>query len=152
MKQKYIDFIKQAEKSDEYWAETIISDFTEEVCRLMDKRGINRTKLANKINSSPAYITKVLRGNANFTLTTMTKLARALGAVVRVHLAPENVVVRWEDKHISTDSKIDIFLQPEDQLKREMRFIVIGATSNSPVINAPVHLENNDINYHATHV
>ena len=100
MKQKYIDFIKQAEASNEYWIETIISDFTEEVCRLMNEHNVSRVALAEKMNTSPAYVTKVLRGNTNFTLATMTKIARALGTIVRVHLAPKDAVVSWDDEYI----------------------------------------------------
>ena len=142
MKQKYIDFIREAESSNEYWIETIISDFTEEVCALMDKQGITRIELANKINSSPAYITKVLRGNVNFTLATMTKLARALGTVVRVHLAPEDVVVRWEDVNLSTDSKFDVFIRSENYIEAEIRPIVVIADSLNTVTSPPLYGEN----------
>lgn len=100
-KNRYADFIIAAENTDEYWAQTSIIDFTEEVLRLMEIRGLTKSDLAKRLNMSPAYITKVLRGNVNFTLLTMTKLARALGAVVRIHLAPDGVVVFWQDQHVT---------------------------------------------------
>jgi transcriptional regulator with XRE-family HTH domain len=95
---RYSNFIRSAEESNEYWTETAISDFTEELCRLMNEKGVSRSELALRIDHSQAYITKVLRGNVNFTLATMTKLARALDAVVRIHLAPQRVVVEWNDR------------------------------------------------------
>jgi len=97
MKQEYLDLLREAEASNEYWTETAIADFTEELCRLMESKGISRSQLAAKIGHSPAYITKALRGNVNFTLATMTEFARALDAVVRIHLAPSDTVVEWKD-------------------------------------------------------
>lgn len=107
MKTKYKDFIKKLRDSDEYWAESIKSDFTEELCRLMSEQDISRTELAERIGAKPSYITKILRGNANFTLVSMTKLARALGAIVRVHLAPKNATVEWQDKFESADIEVN---------------------------------------------
>ena len=98
MKQKYTDFLTESENSIEYWTETIISDFTSEICRVMEEKNISRTALAEKIGASPAYVTKVLRGNINFTLATMTKLARALGMIVRIHLAPDGVILHWSEE------------------------------------------------------
>lgn len=97
---RYSDFIQTSKLSNEYWTETAITDFTEELCRLMENKGVTRADLAQRIGHSQAYVTKVLRGNVNFTLATMTKLARALDAVVRVHLAPEGVVVEWNDRAV----------------------------------------------------
>lgn len=95
MKSEYINFLKDMENSVEYWTETTIVDFTEEICRVMKEKNITRRELATRLGTSQPYVTKVLRGNINFTLATMTKLARALGMIVRVHLAPDGVIVRW---------------------------------------------------------
>ena len=102
MRREYEQFLEEAQSSAEYWAQIAILDFTEEVCRLMSARGVKRSELAKRIGSKPSYITKVLRGNANFTLTSMTKLARALDSVVRIHLAPSGVVVHWDHEHTAT--------------------------------------------------
>ena len=77
-----------AERHEEYWTERVIAEFTEDLSRWMEAKGISQAELAASIGVSPPYISKVLKGNANLTLATMTKLATALGAVVRVHLAP----------------------------------------------------------------
>lgn len=80
---------------DEYWIELAKLDFTEEICRRMEKIGCNRKELADKIGVSPAYITKILRGNANFTIESMTKISRALGAALRCHIQSEGEVFTW---------------------------------------------------------
>jgi transcriptional regulator with XRE-family HTH domain len=97
-KDKYEKFLVSTRESLEYWTEVGILDFTEDLCALMDRNNVSRTKLANLIGNSPAYITKVLRGDVNFTLATMTKLAHALNAVVHVHLSPEGAIVHWKDE------------------------------------------------------
>lgn len=142
MKQKYIDFFKQTEESNEHWTEIAISDYTDEICRLMDKEGINRTELADKIDSTPAYITKALRGNVNFTLATMTKLARALGAVVRVHLAPDDVIVRWRDEP-TIDSEINILAQLEGYYLTDIEYVA----ADNPFGRANLIQNNSDSNH-----
>jgi transcriptional regulator with XRE-family HTH domain len=77
-----------AERHDEYWTERAIIEFTEELSRWMEARGISQAELAAAIGASQPYVSKVLKGNVNFTLATLTKLARAVGAMVHIQLAP----------------------------------------------------------------
>lgn len=77
-----------ADKTEEYWAQRAILQFTEELSRLMEQKGVSRAELAAAIGVSQPYITKVLKGNVNFTLATMTKLAMALGAVLHIQIVP----------------------------------------------------------------
>ena len=49
---------------------------------MMVEKNITKTDLAKKIGVSKAYITKVLRGEANFTVETMVKFSMALGCVI----------------------------------------------------------------------
>lgn len=89
--------LKEAEQTVDYWVNGPIVEFTEDVCMLMEQQGVSRAELARRLGTSRAYITKLLGGDANFTLETMTKVAMALGAAVHVHLAPQDAVVRWKD-------------------------------------------------------
>ena len=59
-------------------------DFTDTLETLMQRRGVNNSELARRIETSPAYITKILRGSTNFTLETMVKLVRALDGELHV--------------------------------------------------------------------
>jgi hypothetical protein len=65
------ELFAQAEEHADYGVAGAILEFTEGVVREM------------------AYVTKILRGKANFTLETMVRLARALGAELRVQIATE---------------------------------------------------------------
>ncbi len=82
------DLYKRAEGHDDYWLAGTVQEFTEEIFRLMEREEVSRSELARRLGTSPAYITKILRGNANFTLMTMVRLAKALGAELRIQLTP----------------------------------------------------------------
>jgi ribosome-binding protein aMBF1 (putative translation factor) len=84
----FTGLLAEARQHLDYWVAGAENAFTEELARAMDEQDVSRTELARRIGTSPAYITKVLRGNANFTLTTMTKLALAVGMQLRVRLEP----------------------------------------------------------------
>lgn len=61
-----------------YVAEGMKLDITEEICRIMKEKNMNRSQLAERMQTSCAYITKVLRGNVNMTLLSIAKFAVAL--------------------------------------------------------------------------
>lgn len=82
------DLYREAESHDDYWLAGIGQGFTEALFALMEQQGISRSELARRLGSSPAYVTKILRGNTNFTLATMSRLSRAVGADLRIQLEP----------------------------------------------------------------
>ena len=102
MTKSYRALFAEAEEAIEYWTEIPITEFLEDINRLMSEGAITRAELARRIDAKPSYVTKILRGNANFTMTTMVKLARALNSAVHVHVAPRDVAVNWT--HESLDS------------------------------------------------
>ena len=95
MSASFNDLLEKAKTRIEFWIQESIVDFTEEVFRKMGEQGISKAKLAEKINVSPAYVTKILQGNTNFTLETMVKVARALNSRVRIHLQREDCQSEW---------------------------------------------------------
>jgi antitoxin component HigA of HigAB toxin-antitoxin module len=93
-----IDFaalMEQARETDDYWIEKAKLDFTEEVVEHMEKRGMNRVELARRLGRSPAYVTKLLRGNNNFTLQTMVQLSQSFGCQFRIHLHSKDTHCQW---------------------------------------------------------
>jgi transcriptional regulator with XRE-family HTH domain len=94
---KFAKLFDQAEQSPEYWRQSAALDFAEDFFRLMEESGVSRAELARRMGTSQAYITQALRADANFTLGTMTRLAMALGHIVRIHLAPRHSVTVWRD-------------------------------------------------------
>lgn len=72
--------INERKDTTEYKIEEAKLDFILNVNRAMKERNISKSKLAEKLNTSKSYITKILQGdNVNFTIETMVKISTALG-------------------------------------------------------------------------
>ena len=82
----FSELFERAEEHEDYWVAGAILEFTEDVVREMERQGMTRTALAQRLGATPAYVTKLLRGKVNFTLATMVRLARALNAEIHVQL------------------------------------------------------------------
>ena len=120
MRKKKFDFSKffiEAKKSDVYWVEGAIIEFTEEIVRLMKLRGINRVELARRLGTSPAYVTKLLRGDNNFTLETMIKVSRALDSELQIHLQPDGTTTKWFDVLKSEKKRVSRKRSVKDDFK-----------------------------------
>jgi transcriptional regulator with XRE-family HTH domain len=87
--------IETAKQKNSYWVETAKLDFSFELNRMFKRSGMTQAELATKIDSSPAYITKVFRGDTNFTIETMVKLARAVDGELHIQITPINQNKRW---------------------------------------------------------
>jgi transcriptional regulator with XRE-family HTH domain len=102
---KYAKLVNRTRKSVDYRAQAAMRDFVRDLIERMDRQGLSQAKLAEAIDASPAYVSKVMRGDVNFTLETMTKLAMATGGRVRVDIvdgtaarsrpAPARAKVSW---------------------------------------------------------
>jgi len=74
---------------EEFATDKNILKFTIELNRLFEKIGISKKEFADRIGSSKAYVTRVFKGEANFTIATMTKLVNALEGTVEIHITPK---------------------------------------------------------------
>jgi transcriptional regulator with XRE-family HTH domain len=97
--------LDEAQKRDAYWVADAIYTFTEELHKLTESKNISRAELARRLGVSPAYVTKIFRGNVNFTIDSMVRLARAVGARLHLHLAPEGQEVGRPCAHSRTRQK-----------------------------------------------
>lgn len=84
MNQKQSNVLDRFRDTLDYEVAKVELAFTESLETLMQQRGVNKSELAKRIHTSPAYITKILRGSTNFTLETMVKLVRALDGELTV--------------------------------------------------------------------
>jgi len=98
----------KAKKSDTFWIEKALLEFTEDVIGRMEQVGMSRSQLAAEIDASPAYVTKILRGSTNFTLQSMVRIGRALGCELRTHLQPEGMQSKWFDVLIHKPATIKL--------------------------------------------
>ncbi|MDR1581526.1 MAG: helix-turn-helix transcriptional regulator [Synergistaceae bacterium] len=84
MKSAY-DFWAEELRKPEYWYEKLKSVFSNNFFRLMTEKNIGKAQLAKKIGVSKPYISKILRGDENFTVKTLAKVAFALGCEIDVN-------------------------------------------------------------------
>ena len=93
----YIDrTLKKQEQSAIFWEEMAIIGFTEAVLERMESAGISKKDLAERMNVSAAYITKLMGGSNNFTLRTMVNIARSLGSELHFDLRKPLGMVNWQ--------------------------------------------------------
>ncbi|OFC36909.1 helix-turn-helix domain-containing protein [Acidithiobacillus caldus] len=88
-------FIEESRDRDVYLVEKAKLDFAfslEEQRRLSGKKPAD---IAKALKVSRAYISKVFRGDVNFTIESMVKLARAVGAELTVRATPAPASVDW---------------------------------------------------------
>lgn len=95
----------------EFQVEELSLAFTESVLLRMEELGdMSGAQLAERMESSKPYVSKLLKGKSNFTLETLVKLARALECRVE---APKLIplesktqsaqVVRFIRRHVVTE-------------------------------------------------
>jgi transcriptional regulator with XRE-family HTH domain len=80
--------LKAARQTHEYRAEGASIEFTNAMLTRMHQLDVSRSQLASRIGVNPAYISKILRGDTNFSLETMVKIANALDSEFRCRLQP----------------------------------------------------------------
>lgn len=79
--------LKERKNTAEYKIEEAKLDFILNVNKAMKEQNITRSKLAEKLNTSKSYITKILQGdNVNFTIETMVKISSALGGTFKTKI------------------------------------------------------------------
>lgn len=94
------ELFSKLENNPVYWVESAKLKFTEELCRILSIEGISRADFAQRIGSHRSYVTKILRGNVNFTLESMVRLTRALNAEIEFKIVPKNRnVSMWQENY-----------------------------------------------------
>ena len=84
MRETLIERITKTEEGKRlYEQERAILDVTELICELMEQEGVSRSKLARRLGKSKSYVTRLLAGNANMTVRTLSDVFVALGSTIR---------------------------------------------------------------------
>jgi len=60
----------------------------EELLALMEEKGISRGELAKRMEVQPSRVTSMLTGTNNFTIETLVRAGRAVGADIELHFVP----------------------------------------------------------------
>lgn len=59
-----------------------------ELLGLMEEQGISRAELARRMEVQPSRVTSILSGTNNFTIDTLVRAGRAVGADIEFHFVP----------------------------------------------------------------
>lgn len=95
MKLTLKDRLKKIRKTHAYRLEKAKLEFVRGVTRVMRHKGISNAELARRMKTSPSYITKVMRGDENFTMESLVKITDAVGGTLHIHVADSCAEVRW---------------------------------------------------------
>ncbi len=79
-----LSWYRQLADDEQSQIEAAKIDFAVDLARQMSREGLIKRDLAARLGTSAAYATKVLRGDANLTLESMVRLARAAGGTLHV--------------------------------------------------------------------
>ncbi len=85
--------LEQLRKSEIYDEEAVRDEISEQIHQAMAREEVKPAELARRLGKSRAYVTKILQGNANFTIDSLVQIARALGYRYRPLLVPAQP--RW---------------------------------------------------------
>jgi transcriptional regulator with XRE-family HTH domain len=91
--------------------EALILDITEKICEKMNEKEINRSRFAELLNISPPAVTKILNGNANFTLKTLLSLADTLELDLKIDFKEKETVNRVR----AVEKEINVTVAAEDE-------------------------------------
>jgi transcriptional regulator with XRE-family HTH domain len=72
-------------------AETIKLEFAVAIDKAIRSKKVSRKAIAESLQTSPAWVTKVLRGDVNLTIESMAKLAQAVGCNLSIKIQPKLV-------------------------------------------------------------
>jgi len=95
--ERFNKLLDQSKQSPVFWTEKAIIEYTEEIISQMATQEISRTELARRLGKNPAFVTKLLRGNNNFTFETVVRIARALEMEFVPHMKPVGWQTHWMD-------------------------------------------------------
>jgi cyanate lyase len=77
--ERFKAIFEEYERDPEFWAADASLGFTLALQQRMKQIGMSKADLARSLDTSQAYVTKLFRGQTNYTVVTMVKLAHAVG-------------------------------------------------------------------------
>jgi transcriptional regulator with XRE-family HTH domain len=101
MPKDFQEMLNQIKSSESYDKEVLRGEISDQIACLMQATGVSKAELARRLNKSRAYVTKILQGNANFTLDSLVQIARVLGCKYAPIFVPVNVWKQIEAKALS---------------------------------------------------
>lgn len=112
--------VREAAKDDAYWVERAKLDFATSLESQRRRAGLSYKEVADGIRSSPAYISKVFRGDSNLTIESMVKLARASGGCLEVRVVGQAELPSWTSSSLPNPTAGPALVaKPSDTVTRQ---------------------------------
>jgi len=109
---RFADLLQGAEQADRFQIDGLKVEISEQIYLAMNQQGISNADLARRLGKSRAYVTKLLRGNTNFTLESLVRIGRALSNEVEINLVTKPTAIR-KTKRTKKSPKIGARLSPQ---------------------------------------
>jgi plasmid maintenance system antidote protein VapI len=100
--------------------------FVEELLALMKQQNISRGELARRMQVQPSRITSMLSGSNNFTIETMVRAARAVGAKYHGRLTPASKTVHWQIWETTEAHTAPLHAESADKKAAEVTFEILS--------------------------
>lgn len=91
----YRALVRASKETDSHWIEHAKHDFSFGLTQQLKRSGMANTDLAKKLGVKPPYISKVMRGDENLTISSMVKLIRATGGRLHLQVADQLDGMHW---------------------------------------------------------
>lgn len=79
-----------------YAQEGLILGVTEEIWTAMNRRGLNKQQLAERLGTGKSHVSQLLNGARNMTLRTLSDIAEALGQHIEIMLHNKEDEALWK--------------------------------------------------------
>jgi transcriptional regulator with XRE-family HTH domain len=117
---EYAEFLESCTDDPVFVTEGLLIEFTEQICYWMEEKKISRSELARRLGKSRAYVTRILKGNSNFTIGSLAKVAIALGVEPVISLKDREIKFEsMTNNHVSIAQQCAIY--PESIRPHEFR-------------------------------
>ncbi len=105
----FAEELKKLENDNDALAYKYILDFSETVLSILDEKGIKYKNryLAQKLDTSPAYITKLFNGKTNFTVKKLVEIAKAVDYELDIKLRAKLVAIAESSVYILKSNTSD---------------------------------------------
>jgi transcriptional regulator with XRE-family HTH domain len=109
-------FIEEAQQDIEVRVELVKMDFASALEEQRRATGVTYKQVAEALKKSPAYVSKVFRGDSNLTIESLVKFAEATGGKLEIRVVPAVVAaepiaeapkVRWLKLHMGNAIKFE---------------------------------------------
>jgi transcriptional regulator with XRE-family HTH domain len=89
------DLVSRADVSESIAIEGAKLDFALSLSEIMEREGLKKVDLAERLGVSRPMVTKILRGNSNLTIETMVRASVAVSGKLQIRVVPESSTGHW---------------------------------------------------------